>query len=153
MALDGLDQLLAFGQVKAGLMLGPQLLDLWLTDKGGRAIAHGVDANIGPGSAWPRVDVLHNSAVAGVSLAALVHLGAEGRALQHLQLAADADGAQVGENALAHVKVGHKGHVPLEVKAVGKAGLRQELLGLSPGRTPVLTGPCHRRAGRHGFPG
>ena len=48
--LDLLDQTVPFGQVNAGLMFGPQRLDLRLADEGGRAPAHGIDPNrsLGP---------------------------------------------------------------------------------------------------------
>jgi hypothetical protein len=62
-----------------------------------------------------------------MSSATLGYLGPEDWSLQGLHLAPDAHGTQVSEDALAHVEVRRKGHVPLEVKAMGEAGLRQEL--------------------------
>src|SRR5262249_34913418 len=91
---------------------------------------HGVDANVGLGTARPRVNVLDYDAIARVALAALGDLGPEDRPLQGLHLAPNAHGTQVSEDALAHIEVGWKGHVPFEVKAVGEAGLRQELFRL-----------------------
>ena len=62
-------------------MFGPQRLDLRFTDEGGRAAAHGVDANIGLRAARPWVNVLHYSTVAWVALTALGDLGPEDRPL------------------------------------------------------------------------
>src|SRR5262249_59234467 len=92
-----------------------------------RAAAEGVDADVGLGTPRPRVNVLDHSTVAWVAPTALGDLGPEDRSLQGLHLAPNTHGAQVSEDALAHVEVGWKGYVPLEVKAVGEAGLRQEL--------------------------
>ena len=112
-------------------MLRPQRLDLRLADEGGRAPTHDIDPNRGLGTPRPRVNGLDDGTVAQVALAALGGLRHVGRRVQHLHLAPNADGTQVGEDALAHVKVGHKGHIPVKVKAVGKARLRQQLLAFS----------------------
>src|SRR5439155_24121240 len=66
---------------------------------------------------------------ARIPLAALTNLRSERRPLEHLQLAANADGAKVVHDALAHIEVRRERHV-LEVEAVGEAGMRQQLFGL-----------------------
>src|SRR5215831_3481307 len=125
--LDLLDQTVPFGQVDTGLMLGPQRLDLRLADEGSRAPAHRIDPNRSLGPPRSRVNDLQHSAITRVAFAALGGLRHISRCVQHLHFAPYADGTQVGEDALSHVKVGHKGHVPLEVKAIGEADLCQEL--------------------------
>src|SRR5206468_3832534 len=103
-----------------GLMLGPQRLDLRLADEGGRAPAHGVDPNRSLSSPRSRVNGLHHSTIAWEAFAALGDLCHIDRRVQHLHLAPYAHGTQVGKDALSHVKVGHKRHVPVKVKAVGE---------------------------------
>src|SRR6266446_1325346 len=129
-ALDRLDQPVPFGEVNTGLMLGPQRLDLRLADEGGRAPAHGIDPNRSLGPPRSRVNGLHHSAITWVAFAALGELRHVDRRIQHLHFAPYADGTQVGEDALSHIKVGHKRHVPFKVKTVGETRLRQQLLGL-----------------------
>ena len=110
-------------------MLRPQGFDLRLADERGGAPADSVDGEVGLGAPGPRVDVLYDAAVARIPLAALTNLRSERRPLEHLQLAANADGAKVVHDALAHIEVRRERHV-LEVEAVGEAGLRQQLFGL-----------------------
>src|SRR5262245_13953593 len=119
--------LIRFG---ACLMLTPQILDGRFTDKGRWAAADGVDADVGLGAPRPRIDVLHDGPIAGKSLSALTNLSSEGGTFQRLEFAADPDRAKVGEDALAHIEVGYKGHEPIELQAVGVAGLRQHLFRL-----------------------
>src|SRR5215831_9617821 len=121
--LDLLDQAVPFGQVNAGLMLGPQRLDLRLADEGGRAPTYSVDPNGSLGFPRSRVNDLQHSAITLVAFAALRGLCHVDRRIQHLHFAPYADSTQIGKDALSHVKVRYKEHVPLEVKAVGEAGL------------------------------
>src|SRR5262245_57447667 len=93
-ALDGLDNPVSLVRFGACLMLSPQLLNVWLADKGGRAAADGVDADVRLGTPGPRIDVLHDSPIAGKSLSALADLGAEGGTLQRLELAANPNRAK-----------------------------------------------------------
>src|SRR5215471_98964 len=65
--LDLLDQTIPFGQVNAGLMLGPQRLNLRLADEGGRAPAHGIDPDRSLGSPRSWVNSLHHGAIARVA--------------------------------------------------------------------------------------
>src|SRR5262245_30948601 len=110
-------------------MLGPERLDLGLTDEGRRASADRVDGDVGLGAAGARIDVLYDGPVARNTFAALTDLRPERRALQRLELPADSDRAQVGQDSLTHVEIGRKRQV-LDLEAIGNAGLRHQLLGL-----------------------
>src|SRR5262245_58327535 len=129
-ALDLLDQTVSFGEVNAGLMFGPQRLDLRLADKGGRAPTHSVDPNRRLGPSRSRVNGLYHSAITRVAFAALGELRHVDWRVQHLHFAPYADSTQVGEDAFSQVKVGHKRYVTVKVKAVGEACLSQELFSL-----------------------
>src|SRR5262245_59942549 len=98
-ALNVRGQRVALLGFEARLMLFPQCFDLWFADTGCAAATDGIDANIGRGSAWPRIDVLHNRADARKAFAALADLGAERRSFEHFELAANSNGAQIGEDA------------------------------------------------------
>src|SRR5262245_53874967 len=98
-ALYVFDQPLALSQVETGLMFGPWRFDPWLADKGGWAAAYGVNTYVGLGATGPWVNVLYDGSVARVALATLGDLGAEDRPLQGLDLAPNANGTQVSEDA------------------------------------------------------
>src|SRR4030095_8877512 len=127
-ALDLLRQTIALGHVDAGLVRRPQRLDLRLADVRGLSRAHGVEPDQLLGASRARVDSLDDGAIAREALAARAGLRHVDRRVQHLHLGPHPDGAEVGEDALGHVEVRRERNVPVEVEAVGIAGLRQELL-------------------------
>src|SRR6266446_6978655 len=51
-------------------------------------------------------------------------------AFQHFELAANADGAQIGDDPLSHVEIWRERHVPLVVEAVRKPRFGEQLLRL-----------------------
>lgn len=93
--LDIFNQSVALGQVGAGLMLGPEFLDVGFTHQGGRAAADRIDANRVLGTSWTRANDLHHGTIARIASAALAELGTVHRTLQRLQFASNADSAQV----------------------------------------------------------
>ena len=110
-------------------MLGPECLDRRLADEGRRAPADGVDGDVGLRAAGAGIDVLHDGPVARNTLAALADLRPERRAFKRLELPANSDRAQVGQDSLPHIEIGREGQV-LDLEAIGNAGLRHQLLGL-----------------------
>src|SRR5262249_41870984 len=85
-ALDLLRQAIPLGHVDAGLVPGPQRLDLRLADVGGRPVAHRVEPDQLLGASRPRVDSLDDGAITGKALAALAGLRHVGRGVQLLHL-------------------------------------------------------------------
>src|SRR2546422_167954 len=127
--LDLLDQPFALREIQARLVLLPQRFDLGIADERGRAIAHGVHGDVGLRAAGARIDVLHDRAIPGESLAPLPDLRSEGRALQRLHLAANSDRPKVGDDALGHVEVWRERRV-VDLEPGGDPGLRHQLLRL-----------------------
>src|SRR3989449_2338149 len=129
-ALDLLRQPLPFRRIDARLVLGPQGLDLRLTDVGGLPAADRVEPNQSFGASGPRIDPLDDGPIAREALAALARLRHVGRRVQHLHFGPHSGGAQIVEDTLGHVEVRSEGNIPVELEAVGEAGLRQQLFRL-----------------------
>src|SRR5262245_51526905 len=98
-ALNFIDQPVPLFWVDTGLMPFPALLDGRLADERGWAVADGIDPDTVLRATGPWADIHHDGAIALIAVATLAGLGAKHWPLQGLQLAPDANGAQISENA------------------------------------------------------
>src|SRR5215510_1265227 len=127
--LDRLDEALALDRIEARLVLGPERFDLRLAYERRRAPADGVHGDVRLRAAGTGIDVLHDRPVARNALSALADLRPERRAFQRLELSANSDRAQIGQDPLAHVEIGWEGQ-EFDLDTIRKASLRHQLLGL-----------------------